>query len=358
MELHDQKMKTEVDKLLQQVMGLPRGFEISKEDEVHIRNALDVAWKSPHCPQSGFQVGTVILVNGITYKGVNWEDYSSRICCCGERSAVWGARPIEGITGEKMEITKSYVFAVNPHTKLVETWISSSCGLCRQIYVTCGNPVIYFTFHDQLMRMTATELLPDSYALSPQPQFYGEISPLNDPETYLTDILNLPREDIKEITPQVRELFLIAIKATRYAYIPYYPIREGAALRIDSDLFKTGYKIFDRANYQNASYGASDTSICQVFTTAKYKLNKLIVENNNREVKPVYTLNMLAFFAFDNAGKIVQNMPPSGLDRQVAAEEVGGLNTQIYYIYDGKLKSKTLKELLPYPFTFTAIQSH
>lgn len=333
----------EVTRLFKQVLQLPRDHEMTGLAIKGTRKAIKVALKAPLCPISGFQVGCVIEVNRKLYKGVNQEDPSMRNVCCGERSAIWGARPKEGIVNESMTITESFVVCYNPKTKEIVTDISSSCGLCRQTYVLCGNPKISFAHGGRWMQKEAHDLLPYALSWIPVNKAQQPVT-LKGIEEHLTFIKSLPRIGIKELTPEHDELIRAALKSARAASADYHPMSEGVALRVENDEFANGYKIFTAANYQNASFGASNSAVGCVYPQAKLEL-KL-----NGIKQSIY--KMFVLVALDATDTLLSNVSPSGLDRQIAVEEEGGLDTRALFIWDKHLRCESLEKLLPHAFTF------
>ena len=121
------------------------------------------------------------------------------------------------------------------------------------------------------------------------------------------------------------ELVDIAKKARENAYAPYSKFKVGAAL-----LTKSG-KVFTGCNVENSSFGAS---MCAE-RVAVFKA----VSEGEREFKAIAVVT-------DTDDPAM----PCGMCRQVLSEF--SINIKIYAAnLNGKVKTATLRELLPYAFT-------
>jgi cytidine deaminase len=351
------ELSAQVDDLVTQVKSLPRDFNLTDKMVERIWWTLHTTLTKPDCPLSGYRVGTLVVINGEAFPGVNNEDPTIFDVACGERCAMWGAQARIGKTGERTLIEESYVFAVDPNNNKVEVGISSSCGLCRQTYVNRGNPDIFFIYNGQFLKRKALELLPFPYKFLPNTCVKVEKREFKGPDDHLKHILSLEYDGVnkEEITSQLQNVFRTAIQASQIAYAPYYQVREGVGYLVESPLYEDKFKIFDYGNYQNASYGASQGAISGLLPHAKYEFAKLARDKGDKSVK-LYP-KIIVLFAFNRADELILNVPPSGPDLQVAAEEEGGLKAKFYFIYNGKLVGRTGRELLPNPFSFIDIVS-
>ena len=121
------------------------------------------------------------------------------------------------------------------------------------------------------------------------------------------------------------QLVDMAKKAREYAYAPYSKFKVGAAL-----LTKSG-KVFTGCNVENSSFGAS---MCAE-RVAVFKA----VSEGEREFEAIAVVT-----------DTVNPAMPCGMCRQVLSEF--SLDIKIYAAnLDGKIKSTTLRELLPFAFT-------
>jgi cytidine deaminase len=345
-----------INKLVDQVLALPRDFDITELDEKYIWDTLAVAWLRPACDMSGFKVGTTIISRGRPYYGVNNEDPTWNVCC-GERSAMWGAQAYAGQTGTETKIDISYVFCINPISKEVEVGISSSCGLCRQAYAMHGGnttPVIY-AHHGKLWKRKASELLPDPYVFLPKnlvPRGVP-IKALKKPKDHVDAILQLPREGGFEVTTEIEGLIYAAVIAAQASYAPYYPLREGAALLVESPDFEGGKRIFDMGIIQNASFGVTQAEVQAVYANAIYEVNKARLYKP-QNVAPVY--KMMVVIGLNALEELVPGVAISGGGRQAGSEVPGGMNTKFIYVNkESKLVCVNLDSLLVDPFTFIEI---
>jgi cytidine deaminase len=121
------------------------------------------------------------------------------------------------------------------------------------------------------------------------------------------------------------QLVDMAKKAREYAYAPYSKFKVGAAL-----LTKSG-KVFTGCNVENSSFGAS---MCAE-RIAVFKA----VSEGEREFEAIAVVT-----------DTVNPAMPCGMCRQVLSEF--SLEIKIYAEnLDGRIKSTTLRELLPFAFT-------
>jgi cytidine deaminase len=121
------------------------------------------------------------------------------------------------------------------------------------------------------------------------------------------------------------QLVDMAKKAREYAYAPYSKFKVGAAL-----LTKSG-KVFTGCNVENSSFGAS---MCAE-RIAVFKA----VSEGEREFEAIAVVT-----------DTVNPAMPCGMCRQVLSEF--SLEIKIYAAnLDGRIKSTTLRELLPFAFT-------
>ena len=125
------------------------------------------------------------------------------------------------------------------------------------------------------------------------------------------------------------ELIELAKKALENSYSPYSGFKVGAAL-----LCKDG-NVFSGCNVENASFGAAN---CAERTAIFYA-----VANGHREFSKIAVVGT-------SNGKISQFTPPCGICRQVLSEFCQEDFKII--LFDGKnIKSFTMNEILPYPFS-------
>ncbi len=121
------------------------------------------------------------------------------------------------------------------------------------------------------------------------------------------------------------ELIDVAKKARKNAYAPYSKFKVGAAL-----LTKSG-KVFTGCNVENSSFGAS---MCAE-RVAVFKA----VSEGEREFEAIAVVT-------DTDDPAM----PCGMCRQVLSEF--SMDIEVYAAnLDGKVKTTTLRELLPYAFT-------
>ncbi len=121
------------------------------------------------------------------------------------------------------------------------------------------------------------------------------------------------------------ELIDVAKEARKNAYAPYSKFKVGAAL-----LTKSG-KVFTGCNVENSSFGAS---MCAE-RVAVFKA----VSEGEREFKAIAVVT-------DTNDPAM----PCGMCRQVLSEF--SMDIEVYAAnLDGKVKTTTLRELLPYAFT-------
>ena len=107
-----------------------------------LREALDLA-KKAYAPYSNFRVGaTILLLNGLTTGGNNFENAAYPMCLCAERAALANART--QYPDEKIEAIAIRV--IGPSRILQQP--AAPCGSCRQILCEAeevlGHPIRIF----------------------------------------------------------------------------------------------------------------------------------------------------------------------------------------------------------------------
>jgi len=121
------------------------------------REARDHAY----APYSNFQVGAAVLTrDGETFVGCNVENASFGLCNCAERTALFAA------------VAAGYGPGDFTHLAVIADGDDpvAPCGACRQVMIELGGRdlvVIQANLHGDVMQMTAAELLPGAFTLSP-----------------------------------------------------------------------------------------------------------------------------------------------------------------------------------------------
>lgn len=106
--------------------------DISSLDKIHVKllKSAHKATKSAYAPYSNFFVGaSILLENGKTFKGANFENASYPLCLCAERVVLAAAHACQP---DKV-IKVIAVTAKNESKKLTQP--VSPCGACRQVLV-------------------------------------------------------------------------------------------------------------------------------------------------------------------------------------------------------------------------------
>ncbi len=106
-----------------------------------------------YVPYSDFGVGAAVLTeSGKVFKGSNIENASFGLSMCAERVAAFKAVS----EGEKIEALA--IFS--------STGDSRPCGACRQvIYELNKEAIIYFITDGEMVKATASQLLPETFFL-------------------------------------------------------------------------------------------------------------------------------------------------------------------------------------------------
>ena len=115
-----------------------------------------------YAPYSNFQVGAAVLTrDGETFVGCNVENASYGLCNCAERTALFAA------------VAAGYGPGDLTHLAVIADCDDpvAPCGACRQVMIELGGPglvVIQTNLHGDVMQMTAAELLPAAFTLTPR----------------------------------------------------------------------------------------------------------------------------------------------------------------------------------------------
>jgi len=135
---------------------------------------------------------------------------------------------------------------------------------------------------------------------------------------------------------QDRRLIAVAEAARSRAYAPYSRFYVGAAVRTASGA------VYEGANFENGSYGGT---ICAERAAVGHAVAH---EGDWREGRQIQIVAVA--IAARRLGRAIapQSVPPCGICRQVLAEF--GKNATVFFRYKGELISKTLSDLVPFPF--------
>ena len=129
-----------------------------------------------------------------------------------------------------------------------------------------------------------------------------------------------------------KELVLIAQKAQKKAYAPYSNFRVGSAV-----LTKSG-KVFTGCNVENSSYSLT----CCAERIALFN---------------AVSAGELQFKEIAIVGDANDYTPPCGSCRQVILE-LAGPKCKVHMVHpNGKIKTVTISELVPYPFGFSHLSA-
>jgi cytidine deaminase len=372
----DQSEGSDFDELLekqyQQILTLqrkPQHFDLSPQELEGIRLALE-ATKHSKCHISKYRVGCAVYVNDMFVQGCNVEGPSNlRECLCSERTAYYPSQQLTKNGGKPLNIEFTAVFAVSPITGLIETFISSPCGQCRGVHslntgarntIYCHGSYLWKQSIEELLKYPNAPIIIDS-ALENDTQILS-------PEKHVEFLCSLPKvfsaqlkiADGESFDLETIKLLLQAVKGAQIAaYSPYHPVREGAALMVESNLLKSGKKIFWAGNTQNAAFGASNEAGVIVFEMARQKLAKrrAKVAKSSTTLEETQYL-AFALVAFDKSDKLITSKhSPTGLLRQVAAEIKGWRSIKSYFPYNEKFVCEEMGNLLFNAFSFIEITS-
>ncbi len=109
------------------------------------------AMKLAYAPYSNFKVGAAVLAkSGKIYVGCNIENASYGLSLCAERVAIFKA------ISEREDISAVAVAS--------ESGNSQPCGSCRQVILEFNpNAEVYFLKNNELVEITASQLLPEPF---------------------------------------------------------------------------------------------------------------------------------------------------------------------------------------------------
>jgi len=106
-----------------------------------------------HAPYSAFHVGAAVLtMDGNVFTGVNVENASYGLTICAERIAV----------GNTVSAGTRDIRAIAIYAEIIS---APPCGACRQFILEFGKEIIViFRYDDELIQLTAEELLPYTFS--------------------------------------------------------------------------------------------------------------------------------------------------------------------------------------------------